>query len=203
VNLLNRIVNAAGAVAGVSVDGRRLSVSDAAFCGAVRRLARALAPKLELDLEPAAGGYRVQMKSGETPLSAVLVLEAIRFERGVLRLELGTPEGVSLDSRPVVGAFAAVVGSLFGGTWAGGKLLSMGLPETLKWDGKRATLDVPIDQAPVVGRRLAAIEAVATPRRENGTMQLELDRDGVAQAVLGAVLAGALDHVGLGGGRRG
>jgi hypothetical protein len=79
----------------------------------------------------------------------------------------------------------------------------MGLPETLKWDGKRATLDVPIDAAPVVGRRLAAIEAVATARREGGTMHLELDRDGVAQAVLGAVLAGALDHVGLGGGRRG
>jgi hypothetical protein len=199
--MFRKLVETVAALSGqhVRVEGRRLSVSDAAFCKTVRGLAGVLAPQLALELEPDDAGYRVRLMAGAEPVSAVVVLERIRFERGVLRVEVATPEGVSLASRPVVGAFAAVVGRLFGGTWAGGKLLSLSLPETLRWDGKRATLDVAIDQAPLVGQRLAALEANATARREGGMLVLELDRDGVAQAIVGALMAAAFDRVGLRG----
>lgn len=196
---LGKLVETVAALGGqhVRVEGRRLSLSDAAFCKTVRTLAGAVAPQLALAIEPAEAGYRVRLNAGANAISAVVVLERLRFGRGVLRVEVETPEGVSLDSRPVVGVFAAVIGRLFGGTWAGSKLLSIGLPETLRWDGRRATLDVVIDQTRLVGKRLAAVEASATARREGGTLFLELDRDGVAQALVGALMAAAFDRVGL------
>lgn len=200
-----RLLGAAGAsvrrLAGahVRVDGRRLFLSDAALCRGTVALGRLLAPEACLEVTPEPDGHLVRGLADGRPVSAVLVLERLRFEGGRLAVELGTPRGIALGSQPVVGFFAAVVARLFGGTWIGRRLLSLAGPDALVWDGAHARLSVPLDGVPLVGARLVDLRAEAVVTRADGGLWLAFDRDGLAQELAALLVRSVVEDARLGG----
>jgi len=188
------------ATAHARVEGRRVFVSDAALCKATGLMARAIAPAAELSLEPAAAGFVLRMLYAGRPVSGLLVVERLAFERGQVRVDVRTPRGIDLRAWPRVALLAGTVRSALGGTRIARRLLARATPPGVAWDGKRAELVVPTDRVPVLGRRLGRLEATARVARVEGGVWLEVDRDGVARDVLEVVLRSALDGIGVGAG---
>ena len=186
------------ATAHARVEGRRVFVSDAALCKATALLARAIAPAAALAIDAEPEGFVVRMIYGGRPVSGLLVLERIAFERGQVRLHVRTPRGIDLRAWPRPALLAGLVRRLLGGTRLARRLLAHATPPGLAWDGERAELVVSTERLPVLGRRLGRLEATAAATRVEGGVWLEADRDGVAREVLEVVLRSALDGIGVG-----
>jgi hypothetical protein len=181
-------------------DPRTLFLSDWALTTAVATLGRVAVPDAELRAEQLGPGYRVTARVGGKAVSALLVFEAVRFEQGHLTLDVGTPEGIELEARPVANFFAAAIARLFGGMWLGGKIFSLVTPDDLTWDGAKATYQVALEKIPIAGMQLALIEAEARVRRgqvgllvefadENAATQLHTVLSGAVWELAGSLLA--------------
>lgn len=161
-------------------DERTLFLSDWAFTGAVKTLGYSSVPDAELRAEQEAEGYRVSGKVDGKLVSALLVVRSIRLGENNLTVQVETPNGISLEARPIANFLAAVTARLFGGTWVGAKIFSVATPKGLTWDGNTARLVVDMETIPLVGKRLATVDANATIRRGVSGLLIEFDDRAVA-----------------------
>lgn len=169
-------------------DGRTLFLSDWALSSAIGALGRRVAAAAAIQAVQDGPGYRITGKAGGKSVSALVVLQSIRFKNGRLAVEVGTPAGLELEARPVASFFLSVVGRLFGGRWLGERVFSLVKPQGLTWDGATARYEVELDSVPVAGKRLAAIEGDARVTRGTGGLLVAFDDPGVA-AQVGATLS--------------
>lgn len=178
----------------VRLGARRVFVSDAALHGSITMLARARAPELALVLEGRPEGHLLRVNAGGKPLSALLVLQRVRLAGGRVRLELDTPEGITLEARPLAAFFATSVARLFGGTGAARAVFSLGTPEGLTWDGHRAVYEAPLDGVSFLGVRVGELDLDAAVTRASDGVWLVFDRDGVARDVAGVLFRSTLER---------
>ncbi len=154
---------------------KTLSICDEVLLPGLRQLAVLKAPEASVTIEPTESGFLVSALVRGKRVSSLLELKRVSYVAGEVEVEVATPEGATMEGRPVAQLFAALTSKLFGGTWLGLKLLSARLPSQLTWDGRKATLRTDLDAKGGVPPELMQLSATATVTRADAWTHFTFD----------------------------